>query len=163
MPIYLFSMSVSLSALQIGYLYHFSRFHIYALMYDICFSLSDLIHSVWQTLSPSASVFHMANCSSSLTPPGEVGRWNVWTREVEARGQMMATRTSLAARMIPPKPTLECRGTMFSDLLICTLNSCWGHRWWEAAGYFPWNPCPQEVSFTGFFLVECFYIFWGSL
>ena len=28
------------------YLYHFSRFHIYALLYDICFSLSDLLHSV---------------------------------------------------------------------------------------------------------------------
>ena len=26
--------------------YHFSRFHIYALMYDICFSLPDLHHSV---------------------------------------------------------------------------------------------------------------------
>ena len=27
--------------------YHFSRFYIYALIYDICFSLSDLLHSVW--------------------------------------------------------------------------------------------------------------------
>ena len=27
-------------------LYHFSSFHIYALIYDICFSLSDLLHSV---------------------------------------------------------------------------------------------------------------------
>ena len=26
--------------------YHFSRCHIYALIYDICFSLSDLTHSV---------------------------------------------------------------------------------------------------------------------
>ena len=26
------------------HLYHFSRFHIYALIYDICFSLSDLLH-----------------------------------------------------------------------------------------------------------------------
>ena len=26
--------------------YHFSKFHIYALIYDICFSLSDLLHSV---------------------------------------------------------------------------------------------------------------------
>ena len=32
------------------HLYHFSRFHIYALIYDICFSLSDLLHSVWQSL-----------------------------------------------------------------------------------------------------------------
>ena len=34
-------------------LYHFSRFHIYALIYDICFSLSDLLHSVWQSLDSS--------------------------------------------------------------------------------------------------------------
>ena len=28
------------------HLYHFSRFHIYVLIYDICFSLFDLLHSV---------------------------------------------------------------------------------------------------------------------
>ena len=32
---------VSISALQTGSLYHFSRFHIYALIYNICFSLSN--------------------------------------------------------------------------------------------------------------------------
>ena len=32
------------------------RFHIYVLAYCICFSLSDLLHSVWQTLTPSTSV-----------------------------------------------------------------------------------------------------------
>ena len=37
------------------HLYHFSRFHIYALIYDICFSLSDLLHSGWQSLDPSTS------------------------------------------------------------------------------------------------------------
>ena len=38
------------------HLYHFSRFQIYALIYDICFSLSDLLHSVWQSLGPSTSL-----------------------------------------------------------------------------------------------------------
>ena len=38
------------------HLYHFSRYHIYALIYDICFSLSDLFHSVWQSLDPSTSL-----------------------------------------------------------------------------------------------------------
>ena len=35
----------------------FSRFHIYALICDTCFSLSDLLqlHSVWQSLGPSMS------------------------------------------------------------------------------------------------------------
>ena len=43
----LFSASVSqfLPCRQV-HLYHFSRFHIYALIYDIYFSLSDLLHSV---------------------------------------------------------------------------------------------------------------------
>ena len=30
--------------------YHFSRLHIYALIYGICFSLSDLLHSVQQDI-----------------------------------------------------------------------------------------------------------------
>ena len=34
----------------------FFRFHIYVLAYGICFSLSELLHSVWQTLGPSTSL-----------------------------------------------------------------------------------------------------------
>ena len=37
-------------------LYHFSRFHIYVLIYNICFSLSDLLHSVLQSLDPFTSL-----------------------------------------------------------------------------------------------------------
>ena len=45
--IHLFSISTSpfLPYKQV-HLYHFSRFHIYALIYNICFSLSELVHSV---------------------------------------------------------------------------------------------------------------------
>ena len=50
----LFSMSGPLF-LPCEHLYHFSRFHIYALINSICFSLSDLLYSVWQTLGPSTS------------------------------------------------------------------------------------------------------------
>ena len=39
----------------------FSGFHIYALIYDICFSFSVWLHSVWQTLGPSTSL-QMAQC-----------------------------------------------------------------------------------------------------
>ena len=39
-----------------GHLYHFSRFYIYALLYNIWFSLSDLFHSVCQSLGPSMSL-----------------------------------------------------------------------------------------------------------
>ena len=53
----LFSTSVSLSLpCKPVHLYHFSRFPMYALIYDICFSLSDLLHSVWQSLDPSTSL-----------------------------------------------------------------------------------------------------------
>ena len=45
--IHLFSTSVSLFLpCKLVHLYHFSRFHIYAFIYNICFSLSDLLHSV---------------------------------------------------------------------------------------------------------------------
>ena len=37
-------------------IFFFFRFHIYVLAYDICFSLSVLLHSVWQTLGPSTSL-----------------------------------------------------------------------------------------------------------
>ena len=51
------STSVSLFLLcKPVHLYHFSRFHIYVLIYDVCFSLSDLLHSVWQSLGPSTSL-----------------------------------------------------------------------------------------------------------
>ena len=32
------------------------EFHVYVLTYNICFSLSDLLHSVWQTLGSSTSL-----------------------------------------------------------------------------------------------------------
>ena len=41
------SVCVSIAAVQIGYQYNISRFHVYVLVYDICFSLSDLLHSVY--------------------------------------------------------------------------------------------------------------------
>ena len=57
MSIGLFSTSVPLFLpCRLVHLYHFSRFHIYVLIKDICFSLSDLHHSVWQSLGPSTSL-----------------------------------------------------------------------------------------------------------
>ena len=37
-------------------LYHFSRFHVDVLIYNICFSPPDLLYCVWQTLGPSTSL-----------------------------------------------------------------------------------------------------------
>ena len=47
---------VSISSLQTGSSLPFSRFHIYVLIYDACCSLSDLFHSVWQSLDASTSL-----------------------------------------------------------------------------------------------------------
>ena len=55
--VHLFSTSVSrFLPCKPVHLYHYSRFHIHALIYDICLSLSDLLHSVWKSLDPSMSL-----------------------------------------------------------------------------------------------------------
>ena len=42
---------------RIGFIHTiFSRFHIHGFIYSICFSLSDLLHAIGQTLGPSMSV-----------------------------------------------------------------------------------------------------------
>ena len=62
--IHLFSMSVSLFLLcRFDHLHHFSNFLVYALIYDICFSLSDSLHSVRQTPGPSTSPQMTQFCS----------------------------------------------------------------------------------------------------
>ena len=48
--------SVSISAWQRSSSKPFSRFHIYELIYDTCFSLLDLLHPVWQSLNSSTSL-----------------------------------------------------------------------------------------------------------
>ena len=64
LSIRLFATSVSLFLpCKPVHLYPFSRFHIYALIYDICFSLSDLLHSVLQSLDPSMSLQMTQFCS----------------------------------------------------------------------------------------------------
>ena len=42
---------ISIPALPMGHLYHFSRVHIHVeLRFGICFPFSDLLYFVWQTL-----------------------------------------------------------------------------------------------------------------
>ena len=50
------SASLFLSYHQVHQKHLFFRFHIYVLAYGICFSPSDLLHSVGQTLDPSTSL-----------------------------------------------------------------------------------------------------------
>ena len=62
--IHLFSTSVSLFLpCKPVHLYHFSRFYMYVLIYNIWFSLSDLLHSIWQSLGPSTSLQMTQFCS----------------------------------------------------------------------------------------------------
>ena len=42
---------------------YFSRFHIYTLIYNTCFSLCDLLHSVWHSLDPPMSLQMTQFCS----------------------------------------------------------------------------------------------------
>ena len=46
-PMCVLSTSVSISGLQTIHLFHFSLCHVYMLIYNTCFSVSDLLHSVW--------------------------------------------------------------------------------------------------------------------
>ena len=56
---------------------HFSRLHICAFIYGICFSLSDCLHYVWQTLGPCTSLqsiqFHsflwLSNMAQAIKSP----------------------------------------------------------------------------------------------
>ena len=56
------SVSLFLPCKQV-HLWYFSRFHIHALIYNIWFSLSDLFHSIWQTLGPFTSLQMTQFCS----------------------------------------------------------------------------------------------------
>ena len=54
---------ISVAALQISSSVPFSRSHIYAFRYHICFSLSDLLHSLRQALGSSTSLELTQMCS----------------------------------------------------------------------------------------------------
>ena len=91
----LFSTSVSLflPCKQV-HLYHFSRFHMYELIYDVCFSLSDLLHSVWQSLGPTTSLQMTQFCSFLWLSNIPLYIWNCiqYSREPDRR----------------PIPTIHC-------------------------------------------------------
>ena len=64
LPTHLFPMSVSLFLpCKQFHLYHISRLCMYVLISNICFSLSDLLHSVKQSLGPSTSLQMIHFCS----------------------------------------------------------------------------------------------------
>ena len=65
---HLFSISVPLFLpCKTVHLYHFSRLHIYALICNICFSFSDLPHSVWQALVSSTKRYDLMRARMAIT------------------------------------------------------------------------------------------------
>ena len=60
-PTIILYIGISMPALEIGSSIPFSRSHMYALIYDMCLSLSDFLHSVRQTLGPSTSLLNLPN------------------------------------------------------------------------------------------------------
>ena len=84
----LFSMSVSLSVLQIGSFVPYFRLHIEVVPHAFCFSLSDLLHLVWESLVASILlqmalfcsfyvwvVFQKA-CFKTVTGPRPIWSWD---------------------------------------------------------------------------------------
>ena len=59
--VYCLSASSLLPCRQV-YQHHLSRFHIYVLLYNICLSLSDLLHSLQQALASSTSLVLTQMC-----------------------------------------------------------------------------------------------------
>ena len=103
------STCVSVPALQID-LYHFSRLRICVLIYGICFSLSDLLHYVWQTLGPSTSLqsiqfrsfLWLSNMAQTIKNPSAMRETCVlplgWEDSLDKE---MATHSSILAWRIP--------------------------------------------------------------
>ena len=58
----LFKVESNNPSLQIDSSVPFFRIHIFLLIYNICFSLSDLLHYVWQTLGSSTSLQRTQFC-----------------------------------------------------------------------------------------------------
>ena len=124
-----FSMSVSVFLpCKPVHLYHFSRFHIYVLIYDICFSLSDLLHSVWQTLGPSTSLQMTQFCSFLWLSNILLYTCTTFLKLVrgeDARSPFLIYKVGGGTNFLS---TLNCLQQVISYLLISKLlNSIW--RW----------------------------------
>ena len=97
----LFSMS-PLMPCKYFHQYHFSSFHIYALMDDICFSLSDLLHSYAETVQS-------LNCVQFFATP--------WTAAHQAPLSFTISRSLLKLMSIESvMPSNLCH-----PLLLCPL------------------------------------------
>ena len=133
--------------------YHFSSFHTYALIDDICFSLSDLLHSVWQTLGPSMFLqttqlmLHLKSLSSCLYFSPSWLKWlkgeRLWTVITEP-----SFRIPAFGELLPPREFFKiCIWPSAEKTILATPNIYDVKDSWS-----PWIPsvgpqgswiCPQ--------------------
>ena len=98
----------------------FSRFHLYALVCNICFSVSDLLPSVWQTLGPPTSLQMTWFCSflwlSDVIPHFAVSPPIVWSRPPGWRAHAVVgwagqvSRPALPGLPVHPAPAVHRGG-----------------------------------------------------
>ena len=117
--------------------YHFSSFHID----DICFSLSDLFHSVWQTLGSSMSLqmtqlmLHLKSLSSCLYISLSWPKWlkveRLWTVTTEP-----SFRIPAFGELLPPRELLKiCIWPSAEKTTLATPNAYDVRDSWS-----PWIP-----------------------
>ena len=128
----LFSVSAPLFLpCKYSHLYHFSRFHIYTLMYGMCFSLSDLLHS-------SGSLLFRAGSSVALWGP----RWVGWG-EVESRSQKEEIMGFLGGAS-GKEPTYQCRRLKRCALDLWVRKILWRRAWQPTLLFLPEKPHGQR-------------------
>ena len=117
-------------------LYHFSSFHIYALIYYICFFLSDLLHSVWDygsicisTNDPIPFLFMTEQYSIVGIPGGSVVKNLPAMQETASNagkvGSILSGEESLEKEMVTHSSILAWEIHGQRSLVGC---SPWGHR-----------------------------------
>ena len=115
----LFSMSVSpLLPWPYVHRYHLSRFHVYVLVYDVCFSLADVLHSLWPALVVGRRVVrtdepagHSCVCSCLLVT---LGGWPL-SASVSSlvRGEITLSRPGGAVGTLRVKGGKECERSAY--------------------------------------------------
>ena len=116
-----FSLSVSVSAMQIGSSAPFSRFHEYVLIQDICSSLSDLPHSVWQSLGASLSLEMDLNEKQQQQQQGYMYIWvSLGAQMVKNLPAMKETRVRSLCQADPLEKGMATHSSMLPERIPWT-------------------------------------------
>ena len=108
----MFSTSLTLFLLcKYAHLYYFCVIHMQVILYDICFSNSDLLHSVWQSLGQSTA--NINQWERTECPEINPGVWDLsfLTRDPTRASCCESTESEL----------LNCQGNLPNNILNSTL------------------------------------------